>query len=114
VVAYSNEIAAASGVPEETTKMHGTVSPQTASAMAEAIRGKLGADFGIGIAGVAGPGKLEGKPVGQLYLAIAGPGQLKDFELRVPPRRITIKRRAANTALTELRKMITAMDGVPN
>jgi nicotinamide-nucleotide amidase len=114
VVAYSNEIAAASGVPEETIKMHGTVSPQTASAMAEAIRGKLVADFGIGIAGVAGPGELEGKPVGQLYLAIASQGRLKEFELRVPPRRITIKRRAANTALTELRKMITAMDGVPN
>jgi nicotinamide-nucleotide amidase len=65
VVAYSNGIAVASGEPEETIKMYGTVSPQTASAMAGAIRGKLGADFGIGITGVAGPGELEGKPVGQ-------------------------------------------------
>src|SRR5918992_882876 len=113
-VACSNEMMIASGVPLETIKKHGMVSPQTALAMAEAILEKLGADFGIGITGVAGPEKVEEKPIGQLYLAIVGPGQLKEFELRVPPRRITIKRRAANTALTELRKMITAMDGVPN
>lgn len=114
IVAYSNEIALANGVPPETIQKYGAISPQTALAMAKAIREKLRADFGIGIAGVAGPEKLEEKPVGQLYLSIAGPGQLREFELRVPPRRITIKRRAANTALTELRKMITAMTGVPN
>jgi nicotinamide-nucleotide amidase len=114
VVVYSSEIAIANGMPAETIKTYGAVSPQTASAMAEAIRDKLEANFGIGIAGATGPGELEGRPAGQLYLAIAGPGQVKELELRVPPRRITIKRRAANTALTELRKMITAMGGVPN
>ena len=77
--------------------------------MANAIRENLGSDFGIGITGVAGPDPLEGKPVGQVYIAIAGPAEIKGFEMRVPPRRIVIKRRASNTALTELRKMITAM-----
>jgi nicotinamide-nucleotide amidase len=114
VVAYSNEMTITNGVPAETIKKYGAISPQTALAMAEAVQRRLEADFGIGITGVAGPGELEGKPAGQLYLAIAGPGQVKEFELRVPPRRITIKRRAANTALTELRKMITAMVGIPN
>jgi nicotinamide-nucleotide amidase len=113
-VACSNEMIIASGVPLVTIEEYGMVSPQTALAMAGAILEKLGADFGIGITGVVGPEKVEEKPIGQLYLAIVGPGQLKEFELRVPPRRITIKRRAANTALTELRKMITAMAGVPN
>jgi nicotinamide-nucleotide amidase len=112
VVAHTNELKIASGVPAQTIKRHGAVSPETAAAMAVAIRQGLKSDFGIGITGVAGPDTLEGKPVGQVFLAIAGPDEVKGFEMRVPPRRIVIKRRAANTALTELRKMITAMVGV--
>jgi nicotinamide-nucleotide amidase len=112
VVAYTNELKIASGVPAQTIEKHGAVSPETASAMAVAIRERLKADFGIGITGVAGPDTLEGKPVGQVFLAIAGPDEVKGFEMRTPPRRIVIKRRAANTALTELRKMITALVGV--
>ncbi|MDA1219358.1 MAG: competence/damage-inducible protein A [Chloroflexi bacterium] len=111
VVAYTNQLKIASGVPAEIIEKHGASSAETAEAMAKAIREKLGADFGIGITGVAGPDSLEGKPAGQIYIAIAGPDEVKGFEMRVPPRRIVIKRRASNTALTELRKMITAMVG---
>lgn len=114
VVAYTNQLKIASGVPAEIIEKHGAISAETAEAMAKAIREKLGADFGIGITGVAGPDSLEGKPAGQIYIAIAGPDEVKGFEMRVPPRRIVIKRRASNTALTELRKMITAMAGVAN
>jgi len=66
----------------------------------------------LGITGGAGPDTLEGHPVGQVFIAIAGPDEVKGFEIRTPPRRIVIKRRAANTALTELRKMITGLVGV--
>jgi len=111
VVAYTNQLKIASGVPAETIEMHGAVSAETAGAMANAIRAKLGADFGIGITGVAGPDPLEGKPVGQVYIAIAGPAEVRGFEMRVPPRRVVIKRRASNTALTELRKMIAELVG---
>lgn len=111
VVAYTNQLKVDSGVSPETIEKHGAVSAETAEAMAKAIREKLGADFGIGITGVAGPDMLEGKPAGQVYIAIAGPDEVKGFEMRVPPRRIVIKRRASNTALTELRKMITAAVG---
>jgi nicotinamide-nucleotide amidase len=112
VVAYTNQLKVASGVPAGIIATHGAVSPETAAAMATAIRQGLQADFGIGITGVAGPAALEGKPPGQVFLAIAGPQEIKGFQLRVPPRRIVIKRRAANTALTELRKMIAALVGV--
>ena len=33
---------------------------------------------------------------------------IKELELRVPPRRITIKRRVSNQALIELRKLVDA------
>jgi nicotinamide-nucleotide amidase len=111
VVASTNQLKVASGVTGETIEKHGAVSAETAREMARAIRANLGADFGIGITGVVGPHPQEDKPVGQVYIAIAGPSETREFEMRVPPRRIVIKRRASNTALTELRKMIAAMVG---
>ena len=107
VVAYTNQMKIANGVPPETIEKHGAVSQQTATAMAHAIRQCMGADFGIGITGVAGPGELEGKPVGLAYLSIARGDTVQEMELRLPPRRVVIKRRLSNQALIELRKMVT-------
>jgi len=52
---------------------YGVVSEETARAMAHAVRERLGADYGIGITGVAGPEKQEDKPVGTAYIVIEGP-----------------------------------------
>ena len=112
VVAYTSQIMLANGVPAETIERHGTVSQPTATAMARAIRERLGADLGIGITGVAGPEGLESKPVGLAYLAIASENHLKEMELRIPPRRPVIKRRLTNHALIELRKLVTDASGV--
>ena len=106
VVAQTDCMKTAIGVPPETLEKHGTISQETATAMARAIREHLGADYGIGITGVAGPSEVEGKPVGLAFLAIAGPEEVRELELRLPPRRAVIKRRLSNQALIELRKMI--------
>ena len=108
LVAYSKESMTAAGVPPSVIANHGLVSQETATAMAQAVRRELGADYGIGIAG--SPGPLEGGegPMGTAYLAIVGPERSKEMELRVPPRRVTIKRRMSNTALIELRKLVAA------
>ena len=98
----------ANGVPPEIIEKHGTVSQETANAMAQAVRQAMGAAFGIGITGVAGPGEVEGQPAGLAFLAIADANDVRGFELRVPPRRVVIKRRLSNQALIELRKLITA------
>ena len=108
VVAYTNEMKIAGGVPADVIERHGAISPQTANAMALAAAGRLGADYGIGITGVAGPERVEDRPPGLAYLSIVGPGEGKEMEMRVPPRRVTIKRRMSNTALIELRKLLTA------
>ena len=42
------------------------------------------------------------------YVAITGPAGEKELQLRVPPRRITIKRRVSNTALIELNRLVNA------
>ena len=108
LVARDAAAMAAGGVPPETLRQYGAVSQPTANAMAQAIRQRLNADYGIGITGSPGPGELEGQPMGLAYVALAGPQAAQELELRVPPRRITIKRRISNQALIELRKLIEA------
>lgn len=73
IVAYSVKLKEQMGVPHETIEQYGTISEQTARAMAHAVREQPGADFGIGITGVAGPDTQEGKPVGTVHIAIEGP-----------------------------------------
>jgi nicotinamide-nucleotide amidase len=92
VVAYSQEVHPANGVPLEVMQQHGTVSQASATAMAQAIRTQLGADFGIGVTGVPGPLAVEGKPLGLAYFSIASASTVQEQEMRVPPRRITTKR----------------------
>lgn len=73
IAAYSVKLKEQMGVPHETIEQYGTISEQTARAMAHAVRERLEADFGIGITGVAGPDTQEGKPVGTVHIAIEGP-----------------------------------------
>lgn len=106
VVAYSQEMQIAHGVPPGVLQQYGVVSQESATAMAHAIREQLGADFGIGLTGVLGPSAMEDKPVGLAYLSIASGRAVQEQEIRVPPRRVTIKRRVSNTALIELCKLL--------
>ena len=110
VVAFSPQQAMENGVPAGVVEQHGLASERAAAAMASAARERLDADYGIGIAGVSGPDGENGHPAGQIFIAIAGPDGVKELAMRVPPRRITIKRRGSNTALTELRKLIASRE----
>ena len=75
VIAYANGVKQGLlGVPAELLQAHGAVSDPVAQAMAEGARRVTGADWGLAITGVAGPGGgSDEKPVGLVHLAIAGP-----------------------------------------
>lgn len=109
VVCYSNNIkTAAVGVPAATLAEHGAVSQETAQAMAEGIRARFGADVGVGITGIAGPaGAVPGKPVGLVYIALAGPAGTTCHEHVFTGQRTGIKHRTALATLNHLRQYIS-------
>jgi len=105
-VAYDGTALRSCGVPGEVMEKHGVVSQETANAMAEAVRRQLNADVGIAVTGVPGPGEFEGKPLGLAYICISNGEKIREMEMRLPPRRVTIKRRVPNQALIELRRLV--------
>ncbi|MEI7744038.1 MAG: nicotinamide-nucleotide amidohydrolase family protein [Chloroflexota bacterium] len=104
VVAYSDEVKrAVLAVPGELLAAHGAVSAQVAVAMAEGVRSRLGADLGVGVTGIAGPdGGSEAKPVGLVYVAVAGLGDPEVRRLRWHGDRSENKRDSAAVALEML------------
>ena len=73
IVSYSLDLKVEMGVPQEIIEQYGVISEGTARAMAHVARERLGADYGLGITGVAGPEKQDNKPVGTVHIAIEGP-----------------------------------------
>lgn len=111
VVSYTNAAKMALlGVPGallEGEGAPGAVSPETAGAMAEGARSRLGAAFGLSFTGVAGPSPSEGKPVGLVYVGIAAEGKPTEVrELKLSGSREMIKLRAARTGFYELWKCL--------
>jgi nicotinamide-nucleotide amidase len=107
IVSYSTDLKAQMGVPREILERYGVVSEETAIAMAHAVREVLGADFGIGVTGVAGPDKQEDKPVGTVYIAVEGPeGVVTGMGPGWRGGRIDNKRHAVLTALNLLRRYL--------
>jgi nicotinamide-nucleotide amidase len=74
VVAYSNAAKQKFlGVRAETLAARGAVSEAVAREMAEGARKKFGADFALGVTGIAGPGGgTKNKPVGTVFIALSG------------------------------------------
>lgn len=101
VVAYSNDVKEAGlGVPADVLATHGAVSAETASAMAHGARQRLGADLAVSVTGIAGPGGgSDDKPVGLVYLCVAGPDGERGIDFVVPGDRETVRRRATVAAL---------------
>lgn len=88
VVSYANRIKHdVLGVSQEVLDTVGAVSEDCARQMAEGVRRLGGADYGLSTTGIAGPtGGTPDKPVGTVYIALAGPDgtQVKLLNLSRP------------------------------
>ncbi|HEU4759787.1 MAG TPA: nicotinamide-nucleotide amidohydrolase family protein [Dehalococcoidia bacterium] len=75
VIAYDNALKERLGVAAEVLELDGAVSAATAEAMAQGVRRWAGADVGLALTGIAGPGgATESKPVGLTHVALAAEG----------------------------------------
>ncbi len=105
LIAYSDEIKrSALGVDERLLLKYGAVSGTVARAMAKNVKRVFKTHFGVGITGIAGPGGGSAKkPVGLVYIAVAGPKRVFAVKNLFVGDRATLKKSAVLKALDLVR-----------
>jgi nicotinamide-nucleotide amidase len=103
VVVYATDLKTAlAGVPADLLAAHGPVSPETAAALADGVRERCAATWGIGLTGVAGPDPVDGHGPGRVYLGISGEGRTDVVELDLPGGRPVVRAGAVAAAIDRL------------
>jgi nicotinamide-nucleotide amidase len=109
VASYANSAKeAVVGVPSEMLESYGAVSTQVAAALAEGARSRFGADVGVGITGIAGPGGgSPEKPVGTVHLCAVGPSsEGLSRSVVLPGSRSAVRHRSVALAMHMLRQLL--------
>jgi nicotinamide-nucleotide amidase len=105
------------GVEKETVEEHGVVSARCAEQMATGVRDLLQTGWGVSTTGVAGPTEQEGKPVGTVFVGVAGPDDVTAHELHLDGDRAEVRaqacRRAAELLLERLVTLEESVGGAP-
>ncbi|GII60500.1 competence damage-inducible protein A [Sphaerisporangium krabiense] len=113
VIAYATELKARLlEVPEDLLDREGAVHPEVAAAMAAGVRRLAGATYGLAVTGVAGPDPQDGRPVGTVHIAVAGPD--KGFwrrEVHLSGSREEIRKGTVREGLDLLRGVLEAEVG---
>ena len=104
VVAYDNAVKVGQlGVDPRDLERHGAVSEVVVKAMALGAQQRLGTDWAVATSGVAGPtGGSPEKPVGMVWMAVAGPDGVAAWCHRFGSQRERIVQRASRKVLTHL------------
>ena len=109
MIVYSNEAKMTlAGIDPEVLTEHGAVSAEVAAGLAEGARHALGADVGVGVTGIAGPGGgSDKKPVGLVFLAVSDARASIDRRVQLPGGRADIRDRATTVAMHMLRALLS-------
>lgn len=110
LVVYSDEAKVAlAGVDEQIIARAGAVSEDVAAALADGARAALGADVGVGVTGIAGPGgATEGKPIGLVWLSASHrDGRRMTRSVTLPGSRADIRDRSTTIALHLVRRLLS-------
>ena len=94
------------GVSYDVIDQFGVVSKEVATLMAENGRRMLNVDYCVSFTGNAGPEAMEGKPVGEVYLAIASNDGVKVFGYQLNGTREDIQNEGVKNALEQLKQII--------
>jgi len=104
VVSYASDVKFdVLGVPQGPV-----VTEEAAAAMAHGARRTLGADVGLALTGVAGPGEQEGRPAGTLCIGLAVGERTVTTTLRLPGQREQMRQFAVISSLDLLRRTLLA------
>jgi nicotinamide-nucleotide amidase len=108
VVAYHNDVKRnLLGVRSEDIERFGAVSEEVAQQMATGVRERLGANVGVSVTGIAGPGGgTPEKPVGLIWIAVHA-SEVKARRFHVGGDRTEIRQRAAQAALEMVRRALS-------
>ena len=107
LVVYATELKhELAGVPEELLAERGPVDPDVARALAEGARRRCAAVWGLATTGVAGPDPQDGKPVGTVFVAVAGPSGATVRELKLDGNRAVIRTESVTGVLRLLAEQL--------
>jgi nicotinamide-nucleotide amidase len=115
-VVYADEAKSAlAGVDPALLSAHGAVSTEVAEALADGARAALGADVGVGITGIAGPGGgSEDKPVGTVCFSVSGPGGARlTRRAMLPGSRSDVRDRSTTVAMHMIRRLLLGEENAP-
>ena len=112
VVSYANAVKMEElGIPSDMLELNGAVSQPVVERMAQGVRQALKTDWSIALSGVAGPdGGTEEKPVGTVWMAVAGPDGVQAAKVYLPGTRDLVIKRSALAVLNMLRKSLLIRD----
>ncbi|MEV4287454.1 nicotinamide-nucleotide amidohydrolase family protein [Nonomuraea bangladeshensis] len=113
VISYATELKRdLLGVPGELLEREGAVHPEVAAAMARGVARVCAASYGMAVTGVAGPEPQDGRPVGTVFVAVAGPGgQVWGRELRLEGSRERIRVETVHEVVDLLSSVLQANIG---
>jgi nicotinamide-nucleotide amidase len=107
VVVYDRAAKAELGVSPATLDGTGEVSVETALELAQRVRERRGAEIGVGVTGIAGPGGgTPEKPVGLVCFSVAGPDGSLTRSVNLPGARFDIRDRSTTVALHLVRRLL--------
>ncbi len=111
VVSYANAVKMEElGIPADMLELNGAVSEPVVEQMASGVRAALRTDWSIALSGVAGPdGGTPEKPVGTVWMAVAGPDGVRSAKTFFPGSRDLVIKRSAVAALDMLRRRLAGL-----
>lgn len=103
LIVYATDLKGSlAGVESVTLAADGPVAPTTAEQLAAGARGRCGADWGIGVTGVAGPDPQDGHAPGTVFLGISGPDGTEVTALNLTGERWEIRLDTVRAAVSGL------------
>jgi nicotinamide-nucleotide amidase len=107
VVAYATDLKhALLGVDAELLTREGAVHPEVAVQMADGVRTRLGAVWGLATTGVAGPDPQDDRPPGRVFVAVSGAAGPLVERLDLPGRRAQVRAGSVEAVLDLLRRAL--------